>query len=200
MLLPKRALALIRCLIPIDPRRDRAIDVALCESIDLRFARIAYVNGKADIQQKTRDEEQEVVRLLEVRPAEDAVDGLSVSSDESVSSDASGTLVRNSGSSCVWRTKAMRPPQHKRVDKSIHDTDGDGKLLLVERTGGGKSLTMQMVLTMTAGIALILVPLLALTADQVEKIWRANSSFGSVEAHHIDTSLNRLFARLSFQG
>ena len=90
----------------------------------------------------------------------------------------------------------MRPQQHKGVNKILHDMDGDGKLLLVERTGGGKSLTMQMVLTMTGGIALIIVPLLALTADQVEKIRRANSSFGSVEAHHID-DLTESFIRES---
>ena len=87
-----------------------------------------------------------------------------------------------------------RPQQHKAVDKILHDTDGDGKLLLVERTGGGKSLTMQMVLTMIGGIALIIVPLLALTADQVEKIRRANRSFGSVEAHHTD-DLDESFIR-----
>ena len=119
-------------------------------------------------------------------PPADAVDGLSISSDDSISSHASGTLVRNSAASRVWRTVALRPQQHKAVDKILHDMDGDGKLLLVERTGGGKSLTMQMVLTMIGGIALIIVPLLALTADQVEKIRRANRSFGSVEAHHTD--------------
>ena len=194
MLLPKNALSLIRRFIAIDPRRDRAIDVALRESIDLRFARIAYVNGKADNERKRRDDEQEVIELLDVPPPADAVDGLSSSSDDSISSHASGTLVRNNAASRVWRTAALRPQQHKAVDKILHDTDGDGKLLLVERTGGGKSLTMQMVLTMIGGIALIIVPLLALTADQVEKIRRANRSFGSVEAHHTD-DLDESFIR-----
>jgi len=45
---------------------------------------------------------------------------------------------------------------------------------------------MQMTLTIFAGIALVIVPLLALTADQVEKIKRAVQTDGSVEAHHID--------------
>eukprot|EP00578_Thalassiosira_sp_NH16_P016009 CAMPEP_0181115808 /NCGR_PEP_ID=MMETSP1071-20121207/21623_1 /TAXON_ID=35127 /ORGANISM="Thalassiosira sp., Strain NH16" /LENGTH=41 /DNA_ID= /DNA_START= /DNA_END= /DNA_ORIENTATION= len=39
---------------------------------------------------------------------------------------------------------------------------------------------------MTPGIAIIIVPLLALTADQVEKMKRASQKYGSVEAHHID--------------
>ena len=52
----------------LDPRRDRAIDVALCESIDLRFARIAYVNGKADNERERRVDEQEVIELLDVPP------------------------------------------------------------------------------------------------------------------------------------
>ena len=79
MLLPKNALSLIRRFIAIDPRRDRAIDVALRESIDLRFARIAYVNGKADNERKRRVDEQEVIELLDVPPPADAaVDGLSL--------------------------------------------------------------------------------------------------------------------------
>ena len=41
---------------------------------------------------------------------------------------------------------------------------------------------------MSAGIVLVIGPLLALTADQVEKIKRANQKYGSVEAHHIDDS------------
>mmetsp|Transcript_19494 Transcript_19494/g.46770 ORF Transcript_19494/g.46770 Transcript_19494/m.46770 type:complete len:83 (+) Transcript_19494:1628-1876(+) len=80
----------------------------------------------------------------------------------------------------------MQSKQQIAVHRSLHDEDADGKLLFVDRTGSGKSLTMQMVLTMTPGIAIIIVPLLALTADQVEKMKRASQKYGSVEAHHID--------------
>jgi len=45
---------------------------------------------------------------------------------------------------------------------------------------------MQMALMLFSGIALVIVPLLALTADQVEKIKRAVQTYGTVEAFHID--------------
>ena len=63
----------------------------------------------------------------------------------------------------------MRPKQQIAVHQILHDEEADGKLLLVDRTGGGKLLTMQMALTISAGIAIIIVPLLVLTADQVKK-------------------------------
>ena len=100
--------------IPIDPHCDHAIDVALCESIDLHLAHITYVGGKADMERKKMGDNQEVIKILDTPP----------SSDNSVS--------------------------------------------------------------------LIIVPLFALTADQDEKIRRANPSFGSVEAHHTN-DLDKLF-------
>ena len=63
----------------------------------------------------------------------------------------------------------MRPKQHIAVNRLLFDVSSDGKLLLVDRTGGGKTLTMQMALTMSSGIALVIDPLLALTTDQVNK-------------------------------
>ena len=66
----------------------------------------------------------------------------------------------------------------------VEHVAGGGDCLVLMPTGGGKSLTMQMALTMTTGIAIIIVPLLALTADQVEKINRASQKYGSVEASH----------------
>ena len=57
MVLSKNALTLTQCFISIDPRHDHdcTVGVALCDLIDLRFARIAYLDGKADIEQKRRD-------------------------------------------------------------------------------------------------------------------------------------------------
>ena len=90
-----------------------------------------------------------------------AADAESLSSDDGVSSTESATAIRNYAASKVWRTATMRPKQQIAVHRILHDKDADGKLLLVDRTGGGKSLTMQMALTMSAGIAIIIVPLLA---------------------------------------
>ena len=62
----------------------------------------------------------------------------------------------------------------------------DGKLIVIDRTGSGKSHILRMVATMTGGIILVIVPLLSLTADQMAKIRVALMSEGSVEAHHAD--------------
>ena len=109
----------------------------------------------------------------------------SLSSNDSIASTISATMVRIHGFK-VWNTKEMRLKQHTTVESILDDTSTDSKLLLVNCAGAGKLLTMQMALTISAGIGLIIVPLLALTADKAEKIKRANQNYGSVESHHID--------------
>ena len=55
--------------------------------------------------------------------------------------------------------------------------------------GGGKSHILRMIATMVQGIVLVIVPLLALTADAMAKIKEAIQHYGSVEAHHLDEIL-----------
>ena len=60
------------------------------------------------------------------------------------------------------------------------------KMLLVARTGGGKSHVIRMIGTMLRGIHVIIHPLLVLTADQMSKFTCASSAFGPVSAHNLD--------------
>ena len=39
--------------------------------------------------------------------------------------------------SCVWRKHKLRPNQLSAVDKLVYDNESGGKILLVDRTGGG---------------------------------------------------------------
>ena len=190
MLLPRSTIAAIQSF--LSPPLDRLTAVALHESVDLFLARVALQNKRGNLAREREQEGRQVVMLVEPSLAADDADSLS--SGDSISSAGSATAIRNYAASKVWRTATMRPKQQIAVHRILHDEKADGKLLLVDRTGGGKSLTMQMALTMSAGIAIIIVPLLALTADQVEKIKRANQKYGSVEAHHID-DLSTTFIR-----
>ena len=54
------------------------------------------------------------------------------------------------------------------------------------RTGRGKTNIMRMLGTMVAGLSLVLVPLLSLTADLLERLREGSSADASVEPHHID--------------
>eukprot|EP00978_Attheya_sp_CCMP212_P042563 scaffold261658_cov69-Attheya_sp.AAC.1 len=61
------------------------------------------------------------------------------------------------------------------------------RALLCVKTGGGKSAVVQMVATILKGIHIILVPLLALGADQVEKAKNAQPPFSRfIKAVHLD--------------
>ncbi|MEM6962592.1 MAG: DEAD/DEAH box helicase, partial [Myxococcota bacterium] len=71
------------------------------------------------------------------------------------------------------RTKALkawfgldsfRPWQREAIDALL---DGDGRVLLVAPTGGGKSLCYQFPATQLEGITLVVSPLIALMEDQV---------------------------------
>jgi hypothetical protein len=64
-----------------------------------------------------------------------------------------------------------------------------GKVLLVAKTGSGKSHVMRTVGIMLGGVCLILMPLLALGTDQVAKLRTVCQEFGTVEFFHVDEYL-----------
>ena len=88
--------------------------------------------------------------------------------------------------SLVWGTPILRPHQVAAYQKIIFDRRCGGKLLLVVRTGAGKTHVAGLTATMVGGIAVILVPLLPLTLDILEGLRRSSDLHGSVEAHYID--------------
>ena len=111
---------------------------------------------------------------------------MSNASEDSVPDDAPFLAQLNNGSSRVWGTPNCRPKQEQAVETIFFSEECDGKLIVIDRTGSGKSHILRMVATMTSGIILVIVPLLSLTADQMAKIRVALMSEGSVEAHHAD--------------
>eukprot|EP00978_Attheya_sp_CCMP212_P036034 scaffold160638_cov49-Attheya_sp.AAC.1 len=60
-----------------------------------------------------------------------------------------------------------------------------GKVLLVVKTGAGKSHVMQTPGILLGGVCLIIMALLALGSDQVAKLRSAIQEFGSVEYFHL---------------
>ena len=111
-----------------------------------------------------------------------AADDVSVGS---VSSSASFSEVLDNLSARMWSTPSLRPAQAAAITEIMHGRCG-GKLLLVHRTGGGKSHILRMVGSLVGGIVVVIVPLLTLCADQIRKILEASPKYASCEAQHID--------------
>ena len=86
----------------------------------------------------------------------------------------------------MFRTPSLREGQPEAVSRIIHDSSSDGKLMLCVRTGGGKSLTLYLTAVSVGGITLVIIPLLSLTANQLERIKTAMQEHGAVVATHLD--------------
>ena len=61
-----------------------------------------------------------------------------------------------------------------------------GKITAVDHTSGGKSIVLYMTAFIVAVIALIIVPLLALTANQMTRIKQVVYKYCSLHTHHLD--------------
>ena len=142
----------------------------------------------AAIAQRAKDAEEEQSTPLRF---EDVVDeqrrpNEAVPDDMSVDSDASFSEHLASGASRVFSTPSLRTEQPLAVKRIILDKTSDGKLMLCIRTGGGKSLTMYLTAISVGGITLVIIPLLSLTANQMERIKKAMQQDGAVVAVHLD--------------
>ena len=80
----------------------------------------------------------------------------------------------------------LRDIQVKALGKITECEDCGRKLLFVGRTGIGKTHFFRMLGCILGGVVVIIVPLLSLSADQVEKMNTASQDYGSIEAHHLD--------------
>ena len=65
----------------------------------------------------------------------------------------------------VYGVPSLRPRQVEAAAKIMFDSECRGRLLVVDRTGSGKSLILQTVAMCVGGITLVIVPLLSLTAN-----------------------------------
>ena len=87
---------------------------------------------------------------------------------------------------CVFGVEKLRAEQKVALLRCVDPQFNDSKLLLVTRTGSGKSHVTRTLGVMMNGITIIFVPLLSLSADQMKKMEEAKQCFGSVETHHCD--------------
>ena len=97
-------------------------------------------------------------------------DGTTAEGNIAVPAEGSFVDNLNYGSSCVWTTPTCRPKQEEAVETIIFLEVCGSKLLVVDRTGSGKSHILRMTATFVGGVILVIVPLLALTADQMAKL------------------------------
>jgi superfamily II DNA helicase RecQ len=59
-------------------------------------------------------------------------------------------------------------------------------LLLVWRTGDGKSLVIYGLATLLRGVTIVMVPILVLGSDQVSSVWSMANPLAAVYAKHLD--------------
>ena len=75
----------------------------------------------------------------------------------------------------VFRKSALRPRQVIVANNLVYCKSFEGNCLVVDRTGEGKSLILLLAAVMVGGITLVIIPLLALTANQMTKLKEAIS-------------------------
>ena len=86
----------------------------------------------------------------------------------------------------VLHVDKLREIQVEALKKITKRGECGRKLLFVGCTGVGKTHFFRMLGCILGGVIVIIVPLLSLSADQVEKMNNACQEYGSVEAHHLD--------------
>ena len=83
-----------------------------------------------------------------------------ITNDAPVPADGSFVDHLNYGSYRVWNTQTCRPKQEEAVETICFSEVCGGKLLVIDRTGSGKSHILRMVATFVGGVILVIVPLL----------------------------------------
>ena len=141
------------------------------------------VRAARQIEQSER--QREILRFEEMGGPSDAAAALS-DDDDSVGSAESFDAHLDSVARRVFRTPCLRPKQRTAIKRIIADGSTDGKLLVVDRTGGGKSLILYMTAIAVGGITLVIVPLLSLTANQISRIEQAVQRYGTVASFNLD--------------
>ena len=85
----------------------------------------------------------------------------------------------------VWGVPSLRPMQLDAARVMLHPRRPD-QIILVQPTGAGKSHIVRLLGVIKKGIVLVFVPLLALSADVLEKFKNAIDTWGTVDVHHLD--------------
>ena len=136
------------------------------ERIQKRYAAAAYAKAKAAIAVKLTEDaaHQQSLHFESSSPATPALTASNTPVHTSVRPVVCETdQLLNTASSRQWKVDTCRPKQLAACKKIIFDGSSLGKLLVVDRTGGGKSHILRMIATMVNGIMLVIIPLLSLT-------------------------------------
>jgi superfamily II DNA helicase RecQ len=88
-------------------------------------------------------------------------------------------------SASVWGVQTMRPAQLEACYRLLHP-HCPNSLVVVHRTGGGKTHILRTLGVIKRGIILIFIPLLTLSADVMHKFEDANTTWGNVGVYHLD--------------
>jgi superfamily II DNA helicase RecQ len=88
-------------------------------------------------------------------------------------------------SASVWGVPTMRPAQLEVCYHLLHPYRPNS-LVVVHRTGGGKTHILRTLGVIERGITLIFIPLLMLLADVMHKFQAANTTWGNVGVYHLD--------------
>ena len=136
------------------------INISFRTQIKVRFTRSVLADVDRARAKKRAAEERKVLRFIEsIGGGRDGDNGgvnndddEDVSSLSSIDSDASSSAFYNLASKSIWRTPDLRPKQKECLDKILFDEKCDGKVIVVARTGGGKSHIPRMIGSMVGGI------------------------------------------------
>ena len=164
-----------------------ATNVAWLTAFTIRYA-VELTEAIQDARAVAEAEgQQEVLRFQEVGGDHDGPETAS-SDDNSVASDASFSAHLSSAACRVFETPSLRPKQHTAVTWLVMDPSSGGKLLVCERTGGGESIMLYLSAVCVAGITVVIIPLLSLTANQLSRIRKAIQKYGIVIAYNLDAA------------
>lgn len=85
----------------------------------------------------------------------------------------------------VWDVDSLRPMQQNILHSLLHP-QLPNHILAIHKTGGGKTHIIRTAGVYGAGIILIFIPLLTLSADVLKKFTTASTDFGDVRVFHLD--------------
>ena len=109
-------------------------------TIKREYATALYAKVKAAITKKLEDDatQNENLQFNQSADAPHTPDAASDFSQCIIPNSPIASLL-NSASLRQWRTPVCRPKQIQSVDKILFGPSSDGKLIVIDRTGGGKS-------------------------------------------------------------
>ena len=89
----------------------------------------------------------------------------------------------------IWGEPQLRLNQAKAAAR-LADPSRPSDLLLVDRTGSGKTHTTRMIGVAKKGITLMVITLHTLTANELAKFIGANQAYSTIEAHNVNEMLH----------